>query len=128
MTFPQRNTPYTRTDIKNQLGGEVQTYLPQNKKIILAGCFTVDNMNPDAPDIIQAGNAPKVAAKAVLLSNQPDTVFPVFLKQKSSDKHYLFEGYFKFKSISDKPAVIAAAEKKSGRFDELSYVIELTRV
>ena len=127
MTFPQRNTPYTRTDIKNQLGGEVQTYLPQNKKIILAGCFTVDNMNPDAPDIIQAGNAPKVAAKAVLLSNQPES-FPVFLKQKSSDKHYFFEGYFKFKDISNDAAVIAAAELRSGRFDELSYVFELQRV
>ena len=97
MPFPLRNTPYTRTDIKNQLGGELQTYLPQNKKIILAGCFTVDNMNPDAPAIIQAGNAGKVSAKAVLLSKQPETVFPVFLKQKSKDKHYFFEGYFKFK-------------------------------
>lgn len=128
MTFPQRNTPYTRTDIKNQLGGEIQTYLPQNKKIILAGCFTVDSMNPDAPAIIQAGNAVRVAAKAVLLSSQPDTVFPVFLKKQSSDKHYFFEGYFKFKSISNQPAVIAAAEMRSGRFDELSYVIELQRI
>jgi hypothetical protein len=128
MTFPQRNTPYTRTDIKNHLGGEIQTYLPQNKKIILAGCFTVDSMNPDAPAIIQAGNAPKVAAKAKLLSSPPHTVFPVFLKQKSSDKHYFFEGCFKFKSISNDAAVIAAAELRSGRFDELSYVLELQRV
>lgn len=128
MTFPQRNTPYTRTDIKNQLGGELQTYLPQNKKIILAGCFTIDNKNPDAPDIIKAGNKPKVAAKAKLLSSQPNTVFPVFLKQRSTEKHYFFEGCFRFKSISDKSAVIAAAEKKSGRLNELSFVVELQRI
>lgn len=85
-------------------------------------------MNPDAPEIIQAGNVGKVAAKSVLLSKQPDTVFPVFLKNKSAEKHYFFKSYSKFKSISNQPAVIAAAETRSGRFNELSYVIELQRI
>jgi len=125
---PKPNVPYTRTDIQAMYGGELPTYLPQKNKIILAGCFTLINMNPDAPTEVQAGNAPKVAAKAVLLSQQPNTKFPVFLKNKRSDRHYFFEGYFKFKAISNKPSVIAAAEKKSGRHNELSYVIKLQRV
>ena len=85
-------------------------------------------MNPDAPTEVQAGNAPKVAAKAVLLSQQPNTKFPVFLKEKRSDREYFFKGYFKFKAISNKPSVIAAAEAKSGRYNELSHVITLQPV
>jgi hypothetical protein len=109
------------------VGGEIQTYLPQRNGIILAGCFTIDKMNPSAPEEVQAGNLPKVAAKALLLSRQPNTKFPVFLKQKRSNRDYYFEGNFKFKSISNSRAVIAAAESRSGRHGELSSVIQLQR-
>jgi hypothetical protein len=61
------------------VGGEIQTYLPQKNGIILAGCFTIDKMNPGAPERVQVGDLPKVTAKALLLSHQPDTAFPVFL-------------------------------------------------
>lgn len=123
--MPKPNVPYTRAEIQAMFGGELPTYLPQKNKVILAGCFTIDRMNPDAPTEVQAGNAPKVASKAVLLSQQPDTKFPVFLKQKRSDKHYFFKGYFKFKAISNASSAIRAAETKSGRHNGLSYVIAL---
>jgi hypothetical protein len=116
--------PYTRSDIQAEVGGELQTYLPQKDHRILAGCFT-SQLNPAAPEEIYAGNAAKVAAKAELLSEQPENRFPVFLKEKLSSKHYFFVGHYKFRSISRSPAVIAAAEKKSQRPGELSYVIYL---
>jgi hypothetical protein len=116
--------PYTRTEIQAQLGGELQTYLPQRDHRILAGCFTSE-LNPAAPNEVYAGNAPKVAAKAELLSQQPENRFPVFLKERLSSQHYFFVGYYKFRSISNAPTVIAAAEKKSHRPGELSCVIYL---
>ncbi|MGA3209525.1 MAG: hypothetical protein ABSE05_17085 [Syntrophales bacterium] len=127
MPNPVPNVPYTRADIQHMVGGEMQTYLPQRDGIILAGCFTIDKMNPSAPAEVQAGNLPKVAAKAILLSQQPNTRFPVFLKQKRSNRYYYFKGYFKFGSISNSHAVIVDAEVRSGRHGELSYVIQLQR-
>ena len=127
MANPEPNVPYTRTDIQHMVGGEMQTYLPQRDGVILAGCFIIDKMNPSAPAEVQAGNLPRVAAKALLLSQQPNTKFPVFLKQKRSNRDYFFKGYFKFKSISNSHEAIVAAEARSGRHGELSYVIQLQR-
>jgi hypothetical protein len=128
MSRPMPDVPYTRAEIQVMCGGELQSYLPQKNKTILAGCFTVIGMNPGAPIEVQAGNAPKVIAKAELLSQQTHTAFPVFLKQKRSDRQYYFNGYFKCKGISNVPSVVAAAERRSGRHGELSYVIELQRI
>ena len=128
MLKPKSNVPYTRTEIQGMRKGELQSYLPQNGFIIRAGCFTIEKMNPDAPFVIQVGNAPKVVAKAELLRQQPDTVFPVFLKEKCSDRHYFFEGNFRFSSLSKARTLIAAAEDRSGRHGELAYVLRLQRV
>lgn len=122
---PMSNVPYTRTDIQAMVKGELQTYLPQKNKVILAGCFTKDAMNPRAPDVVQVGNAPKVLAKAVLLSQQPETVFPVFVKQRQSDKTYKFCGNYRFESLSDAPDDIQAAERESGRKGEIARVLRL---
>jgi hypothetical protein len=116
--------PYTRSDIKAQVGGELQTYLPQKDHCILAGCFSLE-LNPAAPEKVYAGNAAKVVAKAELLSRQPENSFPVFLKEKLSSKHYFFVGNYKCRDISNSPADIAAAEKESQRPGKLSYVIYL---
>ena len=128
MQQPQMNVPYRRSAIQAMCGGEMQTFLPQEDGIIIAGCFTVEKMNPCAPLEILAGNAPAVAARAVLLSQQPSTIFPVFLKQNSTDRQYFFKGYFTFNNISNEPSVIADAEARSGRENELSYVITLKPV
>jgi hypothetical protein len=120
------NTEYTRTEIQALVdGGELQSYLPQKDKVILAGCFAIDNMNPRAPTEVQVGNAPKVAAKAVLLSRQPETCFPVFLKQNRNDRTYKFAGYFRFMSLTNDPRLITKAEEESGRHGELAYLLRL---
>lgn len=121
------NTPYTRSEIQLMLGGELQTYLPQKEKVILAGCFAIDAMNPKAPDEVQIGLAKKVKRKAELLSEQPETVFPVFIKQKRSDRHYQFCGNYKFKSLSEDISEIRAAEATSGRHGKLAYVLRLQK-
>lgn len=120
----QPNVPYTRAEIQARVGGELQTYLPQRDHRILAGCFS-SQLNPSAPAMVYAGNAAKVTAKAELLAEQPENRFPVFLKEKSSSRHYFYVGHYKCRSISNSPAVIAAAARESSRQGELSYVIYL---
>lgn len=124
---PKPNTPYTRSDIQLMVGGEIQTYLPQKNRVILAGCFAID-ANPNAPDEVQVGLAPKVKRKAVLLSEQPETVFPVFIKQERNNRHYQFCGNYKFKSLSEDISEIRTAEAASGRNGKLAYVLRLQKV
>ncbi|WP_155242713.1 hypothetical protein [Pectobacterium atrosepticum] len=108
------------------LGGELQSYLPQKKQIILAGCFNQEH-NPDCPNIVLAGNAPKVERKAKLLVSQPNTIFPVFTKKRKKDKFYQFSGYFRCTSGSNDAQIIKMQEEHSGREGGLSYVLYLTK-
>jgi hypothetical protein len=121
------NKKYTRTDIQQALGGEIQTYLPQKGFIILAGCFNRE-LNPDCPTQIQAGSLPKVIEKAKLLKSQPQTIFPVFTKETENDKYYTYVGQFKCKSASNNKELIHEAELKSGRHGKISYLLNLEKV
>ncbi len=118
---------YTRTEIQKMVGGEIETYLPQKNKIILAGCFNRE-LNPDCPNEIQAGMAPKVAKKAELLISQPQTIFPVFTKDLIRSRCYRYEGLFRCISGSNDSKAITVAEQKSGRVGGLSYVFRLEKV
>ena len=122
-----RSQEYTRTEIQKMVGGEIQTYLPQKNKIILAGCFNRE-LNPDCPNEIQAGMPPKVAKKAELLISQPQTIFPVFTKDLICSVYYRYEGRFRCISGSNDSKAIAIAEQKSGRVGGLSYVFRLEKV
>lgn len=119
-----REKKYRRAEIQSALGGELQTYLPQKNKIILAGCFNRE-LNPDCPYEIQAGKAPKVTWKAKLLISQPETVFPVFVKEKISSKFYKYIGMYKCTGGTNDAALVQEAESKSGRIGKLSYIFNL---
>lgn len=119
------NKDYTRTEIQQSVGGEIQTYLPQKNKIILAGCFNRE-LNPNCPQEIQAGNAGIVSKKAALLLSQPETTFPVFIKETTNSKFYRF--FYKCVSGPSAPETLAEAERRSGRFGQLSYVLNLEAV
>ncbi|MHB1642285.1 MAG: hypothetical protein ACYCS8_06450 [Acidithiobacillus sp.] len=119
-----KNREYKRSDIQKILGGELQSYLPQKNGIILAACLSIES-NPDAPYEVQVGNAPKVVKKAELLSNQPETRFPVFIKNRRADKIYKFIEYYRFKSLSRNKRVIEKAEERSSRYGELAYILHL---
>ncbi|HYA41558.1 MAG TPA: hypothetical protein VEF34_09660 [Syntrophobacteraceae bacterium] len=122
-----RDTPYTRKQIQTLVGGELPTYLPQKNQRILAGCFSVE-MNPNAPREIFAGDRPKVRKKAELLARQPGNVFPVFIKEKQSDREYFFRAMFKCQKITNDGFAISKAEALSGRHRQLAYVIYLDGV
>jgi hypothetical protein len=124
----QKLKDYTRTEIQQKLGGELQTYLPQKNERILAGCFNVE-LNPDCPNEIQAGNKPQVKRKAELLlslSELPEGIqFPVFTKPTMKSKYYRYQGEFRCTGGSNNDDDLARAEEKSGRHGKLSYVLNL---
>ena len=121
------NQLYTRKDIQELVGGEIQTYLPQKDKVILAGCFCRE-LNPRCPNEIQSGKAEKVIQKAELLLSQPETVFPVFVKELKSDKEYRFIGFFRCIGGSNDREVVSEAESRSHRQGKVSYVLNLVKV
>jgi hypothetical protein len=123
------NALYSRMEIKEIVGGELQTYLPQDNFKIMAGCFC-EKLNPDIvkKGIVQAGNAPKVAAKAILLKGQPNNQFPVFTKVKLRDRLYEYRGEYCCERVSTNAGDIKRAEKRSGRKGGLSAVIFLRKV
>lgn len=118
------NIEYTRTDIQALVGGELQTYLPQKNKRILAGCFN-EELNPDCPNEVQAGNKPQVKLKAELLLAQPENVFPVFTKPAMNSKHYRYKGQFRCIGGSNDRELLNVAEQKSGRHGQLTYLLSL---
>ncbi|MBP2699583.1 hypothetical protein E5N05_16730 [Photobacterium sp. CAIM 1938] len=122
-----KNKDYTRTDIQKLVGGELQTYLPQKNKRILAGCFNQE-LNPDCPYEVQAGSKPQVKAKAELLLSQSDNVFPVFIKPTMKSKVYRYAGQFKCIGGSNEPEILKVAEEKSERYGCLTYVLSLQQV
>lgn len=121
---------YTRREICDALGGEMQTYLPQNDGIIVAGCFR-STMNPDVPKEVQVGNAPKVMKKAQILSKQDDKRIPVFIKQmkmKGTGRIWKYAGVYEFDGLFDDEDILTEAEEKSERYGELAYVLRLKPV
>lgn len=118
---------YTRIEIAGLVGGEIQTYFPQKEGVILAGCFNLE-LNPDCPIQIQVGNAGKVQKKAELLIGQPDTIFPVFVKETRKDSLCRYIGLFRCISGTSESSILSEAEAKSGRYGKLSYVFNLEMV
>jgi len=118
---------FTRHEIHEMLGGEIQSYLPQKNGQIVCGCFT-QSYNPDAPVEIQVGNLPKVVEKAKLLATQRSP-FPVFIKDKArigkSERIWRYCGRFMFDSLVDDRKLVQTAEKKSGRQGEVAFLLRL---
>lgn len=118
---------YTRAEIQRLIGGELQTYLPQKNNRILAGCFNKE-LNPDCPNEIQVGVKQRVRQKALLLIEQPETIFPVFIKESKRSKFYRFEGMFYCSGSSYEKDLISAAEVRSGRLGEVTCILYLRSV
>jgi hypothetical protein len=128
---------YSRFQIHDMLGGEIQSYLPQRNGQIVCGCFT-KHFNPDAPEEIQVGNRPKVVKKTNLLSSQ-NTAIPVFMKDcarvSKSERIWRYCGQYRFKVLLDGGQLIRVAETKyaddkgidgkSKRWEEHNKAIEI---
>ena len=119
---------YTRRDIHNAFGGEIQSYLPQRDKQIVAGCFG-QRMNPDAPKEVQVGIKPKVVRKAEMLAEQAEMSLPVFIKDPERGESraiWRYEGRYRFVDLVDNKASISKAAKRSERSKkDLTYLLHL---
>lgn len=116
---------YSSRDIHNEVGGELQTYLPEKDGQIVAGRFGLQ-MNPNAPGEVFVGNLPRVRDKAVMLSRQA-TPIPVFIKDKKSDRGFKYVGRYRAVHLLNDDSSIASAERRSDR-EDLAFVLRLERV
>ena len=121
---------YTRQEIHDLCGGEIQSYLPQVKGKIVCGCFT-RKYNPHTPDEIFVGKSPRVVKKVEMLSHQGGSI-PVFVKDTSlvGKRKEIWEyfGLYEFKALLNDPETLIDAERRSGRHGELTYVLRLKRI
>lgn len=120
---------YTRQEIYEICGGEIQSYLPQLKGEIVCGCFT-RKYNPSVPNEIFVGKRPKVMNKAKMLSQQVGAI-PVFVKDSSlvgkQKEIWEYFGRYKFIALLNDQETLLDAERSSGRHGDLAYVLRLKR-
>ena len=114
---------YTRQEINAQLGGEVQHYLPTSDGRIVCGCFN-SKLNPEAPEIILAGNGPVIMKKAGMLCEQGGSI-PVFMKRAVNGWEYV--GFYKLTDWTESAEVIAHHSRQTRR-DDISRVLYLKPV
>jgi hypothetical protein len=113
---------YTRGQIHRMFKGELETYLPQSKGVIVCGCFDPE-LNPQAPEEVLVGIGPNVYEKALLLCEQGGTI-PVFVKQ-DTDK-WKYAGDYMVQSWSEKEELTLQKAEEAGR--KVSRVIYLEEV
>lgn len=78
---------YTRREIHNVVGGNMQSLLPTVNGRVVCVCLT-KKMNPDGPEILLIGDKPKVVGAAQVFINQ-DRPIPVFIKENSNNWEYI---------------------------------------
>jgi hypothetical protein len=111
---------YSRRQIHETLGGEIETFLPQRYGQIVCACLT-EELGPDVPNTVLVGDAPRVVEKANLLLTQTKPI-PVFVKREISKWQYA--GKYLAKGFSKAPLVIQKAQEASGR-DGIAMVLYL---
>ena len=121
---------YTRKEIYDVCGGEIQSYLPQVNGKIVCGCFT-RKYNPNTPNEVFVGKPPKVQKKAKMLSQQGNSI-PVFIKDTSlvgkQKEIWEYFGLYNCTALLDDKKTLLDAERRSGRHGELAYVLRLKNI
>ena len=88
MTFEIGKT-YSRQQITDVLGGQLQDYLPTQDGQVVCGCFKQEpQWNPDAPREVVFGSGPRVE-KAARLAASCDEPIPIFIFTESSSWEYI---------------------------------------
>jgi hypothetical protein len=113
---------YSRREIHEQLGGELEGYLPSSKGLIVCACFT-PNLNPRAPEVILVGMGKKVMDRARTFADQVNPV-PVFMKEGVNS--WRFEGMYVCKGWATDVATIQRELINSGR-ENVSGVLYLQK-
>jgi hypothetical protein len=94
---------YTRSEIRQKIGGGTRSCLLESKGAVVGVCF-VDKLNPQAPRAILVGRGPQKERAAQMLAAQA-TAVPVFVKRRSNAWEHL--GNFKGEGY------IASAEERA---------------
>lgn len=104
---------YTRLEINQKIGGSVQSFLPTVNGEVVCACLT-EELNPQAPEVILAGNGPRIIANAEKLGRQRAPL-PVFMKQAANAWEYVGD-WRPVRATTDRNE-IAAHSAKAGRND-----------
>jgi hypothetical protein len=118
----ERQKPYKRKYISEQLGGGLQDYLPHVDGRVVYGAFSRD-LNPDAPLVVLPGDGPEIERWARVFAEQ-DYPIPVFIKQRSSE--WIYMGMFRCVELSEDEAEIAVQAARTKRSD-ISMILRLAR-
>jgi len=107
----RKGAKYSRLDLHQILGGDLQSYLPHKEGKILYGAFTHDD-NPQAPDVVLVGQGPGIEAAAELFLAQAQPV-PVFVKRDANQWEYC--GLFHVAKDSREPELLDDHTRRVGR-------------
>lgn len=118
--FPRMGRHYSRREIHDALGGDVQSYLPSAGGRVVAICLD-PRKNPAAPREILVGTGPRIRQRGDALVRQGGPL-PVFLKRAAGVWEAV--GSFVVESSSDDPVVLR--EKARLRTGNVSRVIWLS--
>lgn len=110
---------YTRQEIHDQLGGDLQSYLPIANGRAVCACLNRDK-NPEAPNVVVVGTGPGIENAGELLAMQVGSI-PVFLKQESNA--WTFQGSFEVARSTQDPAELAPYKTANG--SEITRLIYL---
>ena len=113
---------YTRRQINQEVGGNLQSYLPIANGRVVCACLRLD-LNPEAPCVVLVGNRKNVMMTGRLLSGQGGSI-PMFLRRA---KHrWEYQGNFAVARSTQAREEVAVHTRKSGR-DNLTRVIYMQR-
>lgn len=133
MTRPERaagqpfvyGRSYTRRDIHNEVGGNLQQYMPSVAGRVVAVCINpAPQLQPFPPRQIFVGAGSITRARAKRLSLQDEPV-PVFIKQ--APKEWIFEGYWRPARYVDEPRAVALEAEAAGVTRPVAAVLWLER-
>ncbi len=121
MMFRQGAT-YTRRQIHDAVGGDLQSYLPHVGGHVVAACLRLDK-NPDAPKVILPGRGSRIerSAEQLVADRQP---VPAFIKRDTDRWEYV--GDYVAAGLTRGADEIAAEARRSGR-DDISCVVHLSK-
>ena len=113
---------YTRRQVHDAVGGDLQSYLPHVDGRVVAACLRLDT-NPDAPAVILAGRGAWIERSADLLVAERSAV-PTFIKRGIDRWEYV--GDYIAVRQSRAADEIASHARRSGRRD-ISCVIHMAK-
>jgi hypothetical protein len=113
---------YTRRQVHDAVGGDLQSYLPHVDGRVVAACLRLDT-NPDAPAVILAGRGAWIERSADLLVAER-TAVPTFIKRGTDRWEYV--GDYVAVRQSRAADEIADHARRSGRRD-ISCVIHMAK-